>query len=160
MKKIFNTLFLVLLAISFVACSSDDDNSIIGSWLFDGNEYEVRTNNDKATKLIKEAIERYEDSDRARDVVTTFEENGKMKVVVGSNTFTYTYTYEKGILTTIRDNGDKDSNPVSISKGIMTAVDDLTEIYQKAETLKELGLTDVDKIVVEKVAINGKFKRK
>lgn len=144
MRKLLSLILCVTL---FASCSSDDDNytndDIVGSWILQSAKVkEVKTNNEKATQVIKDIIAN-------SDVGTTilFSVDGKVNMIHGDETESGTYSL-KGNTLTITVSGKTNSDKIHLSKNSFSSDSDMTSDFQSI--VKYLVPEEKD-VVVEKV---------
>lgn len=158
MKKYL--LLLIVFPLIFASCSDDDDDfsnsDIVGSWALQSiSAKEVKTNNEDATKLIKEDITSY--NEESKEEIIVFSNDGKITLTDFVNSFTGTYSITGNILTFTIDGLESEILNISLSGNTLRYDMDHTEFYQ--DIIGYL-LPDVEDVIVSKVIQTYTLKRR
>jgi len=150
-------MILVVLPFIFASCSDDNDISksdIVGTWVQQSViPKEVKTNNEDATKAIKDDINSY---NKDNSEVFIFSDDGTATIIDDEGSYTLTYSL-KGNNLTLTMFGESQTTPINLSKNTFSSDIDETEFYQYEI---EYLLPDVKNVVVSKVITRYTYKRK
>lgn len=163
MKKIL--MILVVLPFIFASCSDDDDDilksDIVGTWVQESVvPKEVKTNNEVATKAIKDDIISYNQNNTEMFV---FSDDGKITLIYDDGDYTEGTYSLSGNKLTMSILGESNSTYINFSTYINLSGNtfksdiDETEFYQEAI---EYLIENSNDVVVSKVITTYTYKRK
>ncbi len=157
MKKIL--MILVVLPFIFASCSDDDDDilksDIVGTWVQESVvPKEVKTNNEVATKAIKDDIISYNQNNTEMFV---FSDDGKITLIDDDGDYTEGTYSLSGNKLTMSILGESNSTYINLSGNTFKSDIDETEFYQEAI---EYLIENSNDVVVSKVITTYTYKRK
>lgn len=158
MRKLL--LFLLILPFLFVSCSDDDNDvaksEIVGVWVTQSfSAKEVKTNNENATKAIKDDIKSMNEGE-IQKLTAVFSNDGKLTLTDYDDNLSGTYSLTGDMLTMVVGN-ETQVVPISLSGNTLKIYVDQTEYYQDVIDILLPNTKDVD---VSKVIETTTLKRK
>lgn len=157
MRKIL--MILVVLPFIFASCSDDNDISksdIVGTWVQQSViPKEVKTNNEDATKAIKDDIKSMNEGEIEK-LTAVFSNDGKLTLTDYDDNISGTYSLTGDMLTMVVGN-ETQVVPISLSGNTLKIYVDQTEYYQDVIDILLPNTKDVD---VSKVIETNTLKRK
>lgn len=158
MRKLL--LFLLILPFLFVSCSDDDNDvaksEIVGVWVTQSfSAKEVKTNNENATKAIKDDIKSMNEGEIEK-LTAVFSNDGKLTLTDYDDNISGTYSLTGDMLTMVVGN-ETQVVPISLSGNTLKIYVDQTEYYQDVIDILLPNTKDVD---VSKVIETNTLKRK
>lgn len=153
MKKLIFSFFLLALVVSAVSCSKDEDDTIVGKWVFQSVSYDIEVTPESSYDAFKEILEGNM-LIFVSGLTWTFNTDGTGSMNLGEMQLPVTYTYSGENLTmTMPNEKDSQSMIFRINGRNAQVIIDETDIYDPKE-LEHQGLPG---ITVEKAITTGHF---
>lgn len=124
MKKILFGLLFMLPLLAFVGCS-DDDHSIVGTWLYTKIDVvTIETDHSQKDEFIKEI-----ESDVSATPIT-FHTNGTVTSISDDTKLTASYSVKGSTLTVINNGETRVYTDLTISGNTMHFLEDITDLWE------------------------------